>query len=105
MPAFFFNDTATTEIYTLSLHDALPVHRERWGYFREPLPVRFHRHRVHGTAGIWGIFRWGHDNRDHAGRGSDTFGKRSVDRNGSHYGKLNFHSAHHDDHGNLDQLY
>src|SRR5215213_961477 len=22
---FFFNDTATTEIYTLSLHDALPV--------------------------------------------------------------------------------
>src|SRR2546429_4724569 len=24
---FFFNDTATTEIYTLSLHDALPVAR------------------------------------------------------------------------------
>src|SRR5215216_8007803 len=24
---FFFNDTATTEIYTLSLHDALPI---RW---------------------------------------------------------------------------
>src|SRR5437588_7165075 len=23
--AFFFNDTATTEIYTLSLHDALPI--------------------------------------------------------------------------------
>src|ERR1044072_5021177 len=34
MPAFFFNDTATTEIYTLSLHDALPIflaaaHRHR----------------------------------------------------------------------------
>src|SRR2546428_7689544 len=33
---FFFNDTATTEIYTLSLHDALPIfdgpkHTERWG--------------------------------------------------------------------------
>src|SRR3989454_5884171 len=33
---FFFNDTATTEIYTLSLHDALPIfshwhHRERAG--------------------------------------------------------------------------
>src|SRR2546430_14431394 len=35
---FFFNDTATTEIYTLSLHDALPIllaerrrRRERWG--------------------------------------------------------------------------
>src|SRR2546422_1987862 len=29
---FFFNDTATTEIYTLSLHDALPIsHRARRG--------------------------------------------------------------------------
>src|SRR5258708_26510229 len=27
MSFFFFNDTATTEIYTLSLHDALPI----WG--------------------------------------------------------------------------
>src|SRR5687768_18466665 len=27
---FFFNDTATTEIYTLSLHDALPI------YLRDP---------------------------------------------------------------------
>src|SRR2546426_3825821 len=25
---FFFNDTATTEIYTLSLHDALPISAE-----------------------------------------------------------------------------
>src|SRR5436309_10554397 len=25
MTSFFFNDTATTEIYTLSLHDALPI--------------------------------------------------------------------------------
>src|SRR5256885_15710695 len=28
---FFFNDTATTEIYTLSLHDALPI------FLRRPL--------------------------------------------------------------------
>src|SRR2546426_9117441 len=33
---FFFNDTATTEIYTLSLHDALPIYTSsgrppRWG--------------------------------------------------------------------------
>src|SRR2546426_2823490 len=43
---FFFNDTATTEIYTLSLHDALPI------YWRLPLrrrslipriPGRLHR--------------------------------------------------------------
>src|SRR2546430_17679635 len=26
---FFFNDTATTEIYTLSLHDALPIYNEK----------------------------------------------------------------------------
>src|SRR3712207_9309974 len=26
---FFFNDTATTEIYTLSLHDALPISGEQ----------------------------------------------------------------------------
>src|ERR1051325_7611575 len=26
-PVFCFNDTATTEIYTLSLHDALPIYR------------------------------------------------------------------------------
>src|SRR3712207_6244786 len=29
---FFFNDTATTEIYTLSLHDALPVPCPRPGF-------------------------------------------------------------------------
>ena len=28
-PIFFFNDTATTEIYTLSLHDALPISFDR----------------------------------------------------------------------------
>src|SRR3712207_8539950 len=27
---FFFNDTATTEIYTLSLHDALPISPGGW---------------------------------------------------------------------------
>src|SRR3989454_4722450 len=33
---FFFNDTATTEIYTLSLHDALPILNEA-GQFLPPL--------------------------------------------------------------------
>src|SRR6476660_10339829 len=32
---FFFNDTATTEIYTLSLHDALPI----CGHLVHPGPV------------------------------------------------------------------
>src|SRR2546430_15104705 len=31
---FFFNDTATTEIYTLSLHDALPISLGDGGRFR-----------------------------------------------------------------------
>src|SRR5258708_13817971 len=30
---FFFNDTATTEIYTLSLHDALPIYAHKWQVF------------------------------------------------------------------------
>src|SRR5256885_17061555 len=34
---FFFNDTATTEIYTLSLHDALPIFKE---IFEQPEAVR-----------------------------------------------------------------
>src|SRR5258705_12302741 len=40
---FFFNDTATTEIYTLSLHDALPISR--------PIEVPF----LIGAAGPKGI--------------------------------------------------
>src|SRR5258708_17172761 len=39
---FFFNDTATTEIYTLSLHDALPI---------SSVDHRRTRHRCPGTAG------------------------------------------------------
>src|SRR2546427_7335142 len=36
---FFFNDTATTEIYTFSLHDALPISSGRWPrQGREPSP-------------------------------------------------------------------
>src|SRR3982750_821292 len=39
---FFFNDTATTEIYTLSLHDALPISRPcRRRAGRPSLPRRF----------------------------------------------------------------
>src|SRR2546427_10072787 len=39
---FFFNDTATTEIYTLSLHDALPISWPSAPTGREPdrTPVR-----------------------------------------------------------------
>src|SRR5436305_10661620 len=41
---FFFNDTATTEIYTLSLHDALPIsRRDREGDRARFLAPRFLR--------------------------------------------------------------
>src|SRR3712207_7706379 len=39
MTFFFFNDTATTEIYTLSLHDALPIFDA--GYLT-PEQARYH---------------------------------------------------------------
>src|SRR5258708_18923350 len=39
---FFFNDTATTEIYTLSLHDALPIsHRRDAGASQRRAPRRY----------------------------------------------------------------
>src|SRR2546430_16136564 len=37
---FFFNDTATTEIYTLSLHDALPISRTACSRARRGSPSR-----------------------------------------------------------------
>src|SRR2546428_3951520 len=44
MRFFFFNDTATTEIYTLSLHDALPISR---GAARPPGAARRRARAVH----------------------------------------------------------
>src|SRR6266571_2518120 len=48
---FFFNDTATTEIYTLSLHDALPIRvpvcRRRGACERRPLPIARGRSEEH----------------------------------------------------------
>src|SRR2546427_13285224 len=64
---FFFNDTATTEIYTLSLHDALPIYdllAPRWKgkiLIRDPL--------ASGTMrAVWGMIierglRQTHDTR------------------------------------------
>src|SRR3989449_11321738 len=46
---FFFNDTATTEIYTLSLHDALPISF----LYRTGVTVSHHRvSRAQGTPGV-----------------------------------------------------
>src|SRR5260370_40670119 len=62
---FFFNDTATTEIYTLSLHDALPISRCAAHPSHPPLLVRrnlFQDHRrsvaslaPYRAAGVGGV--------------------------------------------------
>src|SRR5256886_8304025 len=60
---FFFNDTATTEIYTLSLHDALPICRTGGAS----------RHGLRGRGG-----RRGGAARP-AARGPGHFGQRSEE--------------------------
>src|SRR5216683_8299550 len=55
---FFFNDTATTEIYTLSLHDALPISPGRRGYrgrrgAADPRDPRMERPGEIGRAHVW----------------------------------------------------
>src|SRR2546430_17389491 len=49
---FFFNDTATTEIYTLSLHDALPIfdHRSRTRDDSLAVEASRLRHRMRGQV-------------------------------------------------------
>src|SRR2546422_3567188 len=59
LTSFFFNDTATTEIYTLSLHDALPIYRRgRPRAFSQPQRTRARRKhagpRRHGCRGRTG---------------------------------------------------
>src|SRR3712207_7127106 len=61
---FFFNDTATTEIYTLSLHDALPIYAGGSGRPRRRRERRRRRGRGGGRAGrdralLRGHRRWG----------------------------------------------
>src|SRR3712207_8971699 len=49
---FFFNDTATTEIYTLSLHDALPIFGDRDEDSAPCGPVELRHHEpVHAGGG------------------------------------------------------
>src|SRR2546427_5281518 len=51
---FFFNDTATTEIYTLSLHDALPIYATKGEIGLDAVDgfvaVMEHRRREHGVC-------------------------------------------------------
>src|SRR3712207_8473617 len=56
MICFFFNDTATTEIYTLSLHDALPIYelvyegKAKEVFSTDEPDVLIHRYKDDATA-------------------------------------------------------
>src|SRR5256885_13861164 len=50
---FFFNDTATTEIYTLSLHDALPISFDFAITPSSPAPSNRLNQSVRGVRGRW----------------------------------------------------
>src|SRR2546425_9050816 len=65
---FFFNDTATTEIYTLSLHDALPIYtRRRWAACTSCTTIRRDSTRPQRPG------------RTPPGSGSDRWGGRSEE--------------------------
>src|SRR2546430_17064781 len=53
---FFFNDTATTEIYTLSLHDALPISFAQQA-LRLPVVTQLEVGRGHGGQQVDGRVR------------------------------------------------
>src|ERR1041385_6288715 len=50
MPSFFFNDPATTKIYTLSLHDALPISSARFSARRVPAAGDCYRREIRGRC-------------------------------------------------------
>src|SRR5258708_30875971 len=70
---FFFNDTATTEIYTLSLHDALPICPAIVSLSRR---ARFRRW-LHNQGDVARIDR-------HSGRSADFLDRKSTRLNSSH---------------------
>src|SRR2546422_11724919 len=54
---FFFNDTATTEIYTLSLHDALPISHSHDVVHRDIKPENILLQSGHALVADFGIDR------------------------------------------------
>src|SRR2546426_9217643 len=56
---FFFNDTATTEIYTLSLHDALPISIGSWPSITAPRSPRAGSKRSARAPRFWRLISAG----------------------------------------------
>src|SRR5256885_10770618 len=80
---FFFNDTATTEIYPLSLHDALPIFRgPAAGDQRRPRRGRGHGHRGRSAGRPAG--RGPADRRRTQRRGRREQDRKSTRLNSSH---------------------
>src|SRR5438067_9945610 len=70
---FFFTDTATTEIYTLSLHDALPIFQHRGNLPREAC--------LEADADVCVE---AHARRDRRGRAGRALDRKSTRLNSSH---------------------
>src|SRR5260221_12721079 len=80
---FFFNDTATTEIYTLSLHDALPICHVREGHrhgLAHAVALVAETEDEEGEAPAVGR---GEDVEGRHGRAGDAEGQRVVDAVGA----------------------
>src|SRR3712207_7469305 len=80
---FFFNDTATTEIYTLSLHDALPISlglgRQR-GPDRDPPPADPEGERAQRNRAVHHV----HAEREVVERHGPALDRKSTRLNSSH---------------------
>src|SRR3712207_7748093 len=74
---FFFNDTATTEIYTLSLHDALPI----WPN------VDYHFYRLVTGGPYWW---WGHKPGGTPAKYTDDCGDRKSTRLNSSHANISY---------------
>ena len=81
---FFFNDTATTEIYTLSLHDALPI--SRCAVFHDDLSIV-------KWVGPVSEMRSGHRIRDQHETIQRAVDRKSTRLNSSHPSRLRMPSS------------
>src|SRR2546427_8911182 len=77
---FFFNDTATTEIYTLSLHDALPIWLDHGG---------LGQHADHDLVGEVGQLLL-HAALVDGGRGREALGDRKSTRLNSSHSQISY---------------
>src|SRR5687767_15192983 len=82
---FFFNDTTTSEIYTLSLHDALPIFPNlSFVFFPGLCSIRVWHPRAPGRTELWSWALYNKDAPDHI---KDLI-KRQVTRSEEHTSEL-----------------